>query len=283
MHTQQKRHIITQSMPLHVTIACAQHRSMVNVCRAGGLELRVCSHAAPRALLAEPGLHTLTMVAAAMPRAPGIREGRLWARAVLQAWLLVTTQTQLAAMEAENKHLRDKLGKQASNIWLMRKTELVELAVDELRIPRERAEKMLVAELRERIRAAREPLGPEDPLSVRPPNLSRMTKEQLQVECDKRGLPYLEYPDGKETYLTRGAMLVLIGDDIETRKAAQKATTSDEEIQTGSPETDWYRMDADDMETETTSAASTKRTGSSLPTVPRFPKAKPKGKGRGRG
>ena len=221
-----------------------------------------------------------------MPRAPGIREGRLWAKCVLQAWLLITTQTQLAAMEAENKRLRDKLGKQATNIWMMRKGELVELAVDELRIPRERAEKMLVPELRERIRAAREPLGPEDPLSVKPPGLSRMTKEQLQAECDQRNLTYVEYPDGKETFLTRGQMLVLIQDDIEERQKAQNATISEEETQTRSPETDWYQMDADDdaeMETTSRSAASTKRTGSSLPTVPRFPRAMPKGKGRGRG
>ena len=113
-----------------------------------------------------------------------------------------------------------------------------------------------------------------------------MTKVQLQAECDQRNLPYMEYPDGKETPLTRGAMLVLIQDDIDTRQAAQKATTSEEETQNQSPEPDWYQMDADDVEMETAtsqSAASTRRTGSSLPTtIPKFPKAKPKGKGRGR-
>ena len=144
--------------------------------------------------------------------------------------------------------------------------------------------KMLVAELRERIRAARQPLGPVDPLSVKPPGLSRMSKAELQAECDQRNFPYVEYPDGKETYMTRGAMIVLIQDDIETRQAALNATPSEED-QTPSPEPatepEWYQMDAEDEEMPQ-SVRNTKRTGFSLPTrVPPFPKAKPKGRGRG--
>ena len=185
-------------------------------------------------------------------------------------------------LEKEVAMLRDRFSRRPSEA--LRKEELVEIAVTELSYPRERAMKMLVAELRECIRAAREPFGPVDPLSVKPPGLSRMSKPELQAECGQRGLPYMEYPDGKERVMTRGAMIVLIQDDVEARQAALNATQS-EEVQTPSPEPatepDWYQMDAEDEEMPQ-SATSTKRTGSSLPSVPRFPKAKPKGNGRGR-
>ena len=152
-----------------------------------------------------------------------------------------------------------------------RKADLIEIAITELGITRQRAEKMLVPELRERIRAAREPLEPEDPLSVKPPGLSRLSKVELQVECEQRGLPYTDKS-------TRGAMIVMITDDVEARQesvATPRNASPSEEPATTSPETDWYRMDVEEQEDP-----STTRTGSSM--VPPLPKAKVKAKGRGR-
>ena len=74
--------------------------------------------------------------------------------------------------------------------------------------------KMLVPELRERIRAARQRPEPEDPLSIQPPNISRMSKVELQIDCETRGLPYTDKT-------SRGAMIVMIQDDVEARAVGQ--------------------------------------------------------------
>ena len=207
----------------------------------------------------------------------------LWTRCVFQGWLLVTTQTQLAAAEGEIDRLRNKLGKMHESLWGMRKADLVEIAFNELGISREKAAKMLVPELRERIRAARKEPEPVDPLSVAPPNLGRKTKTELQIECETRGLPY----DDKTS---RGQMIVMIKDDVEAREEAQRHVEEEDQNSTASetlrkrtpesPETEWLRMDVD--EGVTMSSWSTTRTGSSS-AVPPLPKAKAKPRGRGRG
>ena len=115
---------------------------MVSACLAGGLEQRVCFQHASLGTTAI-GFRTLTM-----DRAAGLRAGLLWARCVFQGWLLVTTQTQLAAAEGEIDRLRNKLGKMHESLWGMRKADLVEIAFNELGISREKASKMVVPELR---------------------------------------------------------------------------------------------------------------------------------------
>ena len=255
---------------------------MASVCLAGGLEQRACFQHVSL------GTALIGILHIAMDRAVGLRMGTLWTRCIFQGWLLVTTQTQLAAAEGEIQRLRNKLGKMHDSLWGMRKADLIEIALNELGISREKASKMLVPELRERIRAARQRPEPEDPLSIQPPNISRMSKVELQIDCETRGLPYTDKT-------SRGAMIVMIQDDVEARAVGQlpdlegedQSSTASGTRQTKrtppeSPETEWLRMDID--EAMTPSSASTTRIGSSS-AVPPLPvakaKAKPKGRGRG--
>ena len=211
----------------------------------------------------------------------------LWTRCLFQGWLLVTSRTQLAAAEGEITRLRERLGKVHNSLWGMRKADLIEVAATELGIQRNRAAKMTVVELRERIRAGRVEIGPLDPLFVNPPNLARMTKEQLQTDCERRGLPTED--------MTRGAMIVMIRDDVDFRaeRARRLEAGLDEDEDPSSSESqspqrkrnqthadpDWYEMDLDAGQTP--SSASTTQIGSSS-AAPPLPTAKTRPKGRGR-
>ena len=120
----------------------------------------------------------------------------------------------------------------------------------------------------------------------KPPNLTRLSKEELRTHCEQRGLPW----DEKST---RGQMIVLITDDVEFRLEEHKSLTSD--LQTASAETEWYDMDVDAQthpgypERDAQPKRSMMQTGSSSASrgparikVPQ-PEAKAKAKGRGRG
>ena len=196
-------------------------------------------------------------------------EGRVWMQCILQAWCLMATRSHLAAADAEIDRLREKLGRTGSSIWNMLKEELIEVAVNELGVTRPRAAKMNVPELRERIRAARQPPEPEDPLVKPPPNLSNLDLGKLRAECSLRGLE----PDEQAT---RGQMIVLIQDDIQYRKSLEAPGSSTLDPTT----TEWFEMDVDS--TEMHPARPRRSMTGSESSMPKA-KAKTKAKGRGRG
>ena len=188
-----------------------------------------------------------------MVRRAGLREGRLWVHCLFQAWRMINVNNKLDGAEAEIQRLREKLGKQANSIWYMNKAELVETAVQEGVSSREKAQKMTVAEIRERIKSNRTAPEPEDPLLKLPTGLGRMTVDQLKAECDLRSLPY-------EEKTNKGKMLVLIKDDVEYRKSMispEDQTQTEEEAD--QEETDWFEMEVEPTHHASRSRSSNER------------------------
>ena len=108
-------------------------------------------------------------------------------RLALSNWRLIITQTTNAALRTENARLKQINPRES--IWLMRKAELIEVAVAELGLTRVQAGDRTVEELRERLRVSRrQTKEEEDPLLRLPVGLSKMTAEALVVECTKRAI-----------------------------------------------------------------------------------------------
>ena len=106
------------------------------------------------------------------------------------AWQLRVALVNVAALAAENQSLKTKLGKRDNSIWQMNKAGLVEVARQELGMTIAAAEKETVTTLREKIRANRkkETMN-QDPLTVLPKGLEKMTWLELHEEMQKRSLP----------------------------------------------------------------------------------------------
>ena len=126
-------------------------------------------------------------------------------------------QQQVTDLQEQVEYLQDQMEPEKS-IWRMKKEQLVEVAVEELELTRAQAQKQSVDVLRQRIKARRDILNAvANPLDRLPVGFSKMKKEELEQEMQKRGLPLLEGMNGRHHANTRGYMKVAIQDDVEQR------------------------------------------------------------------
>ena len=138
-------------------------------------------------------------------------------RIVFMAWERIGVKTLNAALEEENERLKNLLGKQSESIWVMRKVDLVNLAVKEIGMTRTDAEKDTVLTLREKIQRQRQVTREtEDPLLKVPTGLEKMLHHQLQDECRKRNIPVKQ--PGTDKDKTRASMILDTRDDVDLRK-----------------------------------------------------------------
>ena len=109
---------------------------------------------------------------------------------VFMAWCMHVAMVNAAALAAENKRLRAKLGKRANSIWEMNNADLVEIARTELGMTIAAAERETAITLREKIGANRAKTKMnQDPTLVIPKGLDSVTHLELQEELQRRHLP----------------------------------------------------------------------------------------------
>ena len=140
-------------------------------------------------------------------------------RIIFQAWKGITISTLNEALKTEVERLQDMVGRQRESVWLMRKEQLIQLARQELDMPRYIAEKETVVSLRERLRKARAEREahsqPADPQAILPRGLDKMSREDLVQECVKRGInPENAVARNGKTAKTRPEMIVAIRDHV---------------------------------------------------------------------
>ena len=141
-------------------------------------------------------------------------------RRVFAAWRMRALRTMVETLKSEVRALRERLGKQKSSIWQMRKEDLIELARRELGMPRPDAEKESVITLREKIRRNRAQVQEEaDPLVTLPKGLERMTAEELCRECRARNLDITPLPGHRGQVKTRPQMILMIREDVELKNS----------------------------------------------------------------
>ena len=100
---------------------------------------------------------------------------------MLTSWWMITALTSIQALKAENERLKEINPKES--IWLMKKADLVEVAIAELGWTRAQAAAKTVIEIREMLRRSRKAqMAEEDPLLKIPPKLERMLAEELVRE-----------------------------------------------------------------------------------------------------
>ena len=110
------------------------------------------------------------------------------------AWRLALECERAERAAQALEEARSKLGKLSSSIWLMRKEELVRLAMEELGWTHGKAMKTTTGQLRLALREHRAALrGPAGSL---PTGLSRMKLDELQVEATQRSI-LLQTPEGR--------------------------------------------------------------------------------------
>ena len=142
----------------------------------------------------------------------------LFLRRVFAAWRMRTLMTLVEVLKSENRSLSERLGKQKSSIWQMRKEDLIEVARRELGMHRYDAEKETVTTLREKIRRNRSQTQEEaDPLVTLPKGLERMTSAHLCNECQMRGLDISPLPGHRGSVKTRAQMILMIREDVELK------------------------------------------------------------------
>jgi hypothetical protein len=137
-------------------------------------------------------------------------------RVIFVYWVSFLWQQNIEVLEGSVARLHERLGKMADSIWKMNKAELVKVAMEECGMTMAYAEKQSVIALREKIRCKRRQMTlAEDPKNKLPPNVDRMSKHDLIIECANRDLPLPETP-------TRPQMIVAIRDDVEQRQLLQQ-------------------------------------------------------------
>ena len=143
---------------------------------------------------------------------------------------MVTALTTCQALKAENQRIKDINPKES--IWLMKKAELVEVAMAELGFTRSQAQEKTVGELKERLKQSRkEHKEAEDPFLKPPPKMEKMLAADLVKECTKRGISVAPLPGEKGDRQTRPQMMLAIRNDV-----ARRLTRVGEE--------DWQMTDA---------------------------------------
>ena len=150
-----------------------------------------------------------------------------WTRSLLvrltfASWRMVTALTSSQTLQAENQRLREINPKES--IWLMKKADLVEVAIAELGYTRTQATAKTVIELRERLRVSRkEHREEEDPLLKVPAKMERMVVEELVSECTRRAISVAPLPGEKGARKTRAQMMIAIRDDVARRQTPKEA------------------------------------------------------------
>ncbi len=107
---------------------------------------------------------------------------------VFHAWRICCLLARCNTFETQLEQA--KLGKRPTSIWTMKKSDLQEVAREELRCLRlDRSEKPTRLELREHVRAQHEAEKLMiDPFAKLPVGLSRITGAQLAAECAARNI-----------------------------------------------------------------------------------------------
>ena len=140
-------------------------------------------------------------------------------RLALSNWRLIITQTTNAALRTENARLKQINPRES--IWIMRKAELIEVAVAELGLTRVQAGNKTVEELRELLRVSRNQTREEqDPLLRLPVGLSKMTAEALVAECTRRAISVRPVEGQRGIRKTRPQMMIDIRNDVDRRAGA---------------------------------------------------------------
>ena len=111
---------------------------------------------------------------------------------VFLAWKAEWATGEYGRLKDENKRLAQSLGRQATSIWHMRKADLVDAAVKELKMSRAVAEEHRVGELqlllKEARAAAEAAVSPDNPLESVPAGISRMKLAELQQQAEARSI-----------------------------------------------------------------------------------------------
>ena len=144
---------------------------------------------------------------------------RIVKRVIFLSWKDLTGSTLKEAFRSEVERLQDLVGRQKESVWLMRKEQLIQLARQELDMPRHVAEKETVVSLRERLRRARADrevhAQPINSQAVLPRGLEKMPREALIQECVQRGInPENAVARTGKTGKTRPEMVVAIRDHV---------------------------------------------------------------------
>jgi hypothetical protein len=137
-------------------------------------------------------------------------------KVILWRWRAIILEELSEELMQENVKLKRLINpKPDSNIWVMRKEDLVEAAICELKLTRTQAEEMTVVRLREKLRAQRAIYRRQiDPRCQIPKGLEKMTRDQLSQICLDRGLEKVLLAEGSEK-VTRPKMIVAIREDVE--------------------------------------------------------------------
>ena len=164
---------------------------------------------------------------------PGLKMSRWQMAIIFLAWKSDWALAALKRTEDENVRLAAHMGRQASSIWMMRKADLVQVAVTELKWSQTQAEKARVGELRLAIKEFRQLQEVQegiDPLAQRPKGLVKMLKEDLIKEMKIRQLDV--------TDATREVMIRAIERDVKSRNPealGEDSTTSGPKAEVPAP------------------------------------------------
>jgi len=108
---------------------------------------------------------------------------------VFSVWRVYILKYQNERLSADLYHLQENMPKKT--IHNMKKADLVEEAVRELSLTRIQAQNHTVQELRELLRREkRQEEQSQDPMCQVPKGLGKMVKVELQMEMEKRGIPF---------------------------------------------------------------------------------------------
>ena len=127
-------------------------------------------------------------------------------KVAMTAWRTVVVIARLNEVVPALEAAREKLGRRAASLHLMRKAELVALAVIELGLTCAKAEKETVDSLRFLLRTARKTMADVEAAKsewVIPTGLARMSLAALTDEAARRSLETMRLKNGKSVSKTR--------------------------------------------------------------------------------
>ena len=159
-------------------------------------------------------------------------------RAIFQSWAREASQNLYQQLKDENARLRQSLGKQADNIWAMRKADLVEMAVRERVVTnREVAEKMRVGQLQQLLKDHRDLTKTPNEKKI---SLARVKQRELIELAERLGLDPMD-PKGRLGLKNREKLIAM----IEATKHWEGAVNNNMEEETAYPdndETSWQEV-----------------------------------------
>ena len=129
-------------------------------------------------------------------------------------WRLITVLR--VAETLRSKLVRLQTIKRAESIWHMKKEQLIDVAIQELGMTQEIASKETVVTLREKIRSRRKSQNAViDPLGALPKGLARMPRDELAIECIKRGMDPFSRDRPGHKLKTSSKMITMIRDSLD--------------------------------------------------------------------